>query len=166
MFWEPLNDEYDDCNWYYQNSYVYEFEGDKAFLKDYGVFCKAYELITTEYDKCMLELTDEVALTDMNDKLQAFLTTQNKADSFAPYASVNNKTLVNYCETRFSKKVDTHNRIICLEIIIQPLGAQECLILPENIDTENFYFSYFYKYMCLYMKKVEFDTTAQKCLLP
>jgi hypothetical protein len=39
-------------------------------------------------------------------------------------------------------------------------------MLPENIDTETYHFSYFYKYMCLYLKKVELDTVAAECLNP
>jgi len=94
----------------------------------------------------------------MNDKLKTYLTSENKADTFAPYAKVDNQTLANYCETRFSGELDIHNKIICMKMIMQPYdGGEECLMLPENIDPETYHFSYFYKYMCLYMKKVEID---------
>ena len=70
--------------------YSLEFEGDKKFLRDFGIWCKVYVRDTTAYDSCVKEVTPEAALTDMNDKLKAYLDTENKGDTFVQYATVDN----------------------------------------------------------------------------
>jgi hypothetical protein len=98
--------------------YSLEFEGDKKFLRDFGIWCKVFERDTTAYDSCVKEVTPEAALTDMNEKLKAFLDTENKGDTFVPYATVDNQTLANYCQVRFDdSELNIHNKFICLDLI-------------------------------------------------
>jgi len=40
-----------------------------------------------------------------------------KGDSFEPFVSADQQSLINYCNTRFEEKEDVYNRQICLELI-------------------------------------------------
>jgi hypothetical protein len=114
----------------------------------------------------MKELTDEDALQQMNENYKSFLTSEGKESKYAPFAKVDNKTQADYCSLRFSGKLDDQNRHICMELIGQPLGAEECLQVPENQHnrTETYHFSYYSKYLCLHWKSVEVDETPYKCM--
>lgn len=98
----------------------------------------------------------------MNDDYKKYLTSIDAADQFLPFSDVQNQTLIEYCNLRFSD--DFYNRLGCLELIGFPLGPQECLEIPEYNDNEIYHFSYFGKYLCLKFKKVELDEEAYKCL--
>ena len=53
-----------------------------------------------------------------------------------------------------------------MKYINQPLGAQECLTLPENqkyVELK-YLFPYYQKYICLQFKETIIDDKASKCL--
>lgn len=65
-----------------------EFEGEKKFLEDFGIWCKKFEPVMTDYNDCVAKVTKDDALADINTKLETYLTSKGKASSFAPYATV------------------------------------------------------------------------------
>ena len=96
---------------------MFEFEGDKLFEKDYEIYCKKSVIEFGEFNKCKAELTMEDSLKQMNDLYKQFFVTQGEADAYKPFELVNNDTLTEYCNKVFSKVEDTHNRLVCVEII-------------------------------------------------
>jgi hypothetical protein len=66
---------------------------------------------------------------------------------------------------RFSEKIDIHNRLVCMELLGEAGGSQECLDAPENQHDSKFHFSYYSKYLCLYWREVETDAKPWGCLV-
>ena len=75
-----------------------------------------------------------------------------KGYSFEPFVSADQKSLINYCYTRFEGSEDVYNRQICLELIGARVPPEECLKLPVNTDSEKYFFTHFSKYKCLQYK--------------
>ena len=74
--------------------------------------------------------------------------------------------MADYCNTRFSKFEDVHNRMICLDLIGESLGAEECLVIANNTEQLGYNFTFFTKYKCLDQREVELDDAALDCLYP
>ena len=99
------------------------------FEKDFRVQCKKVEINLAPYNACVKKIDTNGTLSQMNIWKEEYLTEQGKNDSFRPYANITNDTLADYCATMFDK--DPYDFIECMNFINQPLGADECLFLPE-----------------------------------
>jgi hypothetical protein len=56
------------------------------------------------------------------------------------------------------------SRILCYNLIDEPMGPEQCFILTRVVNSEFYHYNLVYKYLCLYMNYVEMDVEASTCL--
>jgi hypothetical protein len=44
------------------------------------------------------------------------------------------------------------------------MGPEKCFLLQRAFDNELYHYTYFYKYLCLYMEFVEMEEEVHECL--
>jgi hypothetical protein len=127
-------------------------------FKDY---CEPVVPDYTLYDQCISEIDYDLFNSELNTKLEEFLRNQGVSDDYV-YEPFENAT--EYCDTVFSNKSLGESKALCYDQIEQPMGPERCFLLPRAFDSEHYHYTYFFKYICLYMEFVEMEYEALNCL--